>query len=197
MTGAARVPPDAGADDVARLGGVLARAFAAYPPVRWLLPDDDAYAAAGPELFGRIVARGLRDGEVWTDVDRRAVAVWLPPPAGASTAETPEARTPLAGVRVERAVRFVAVTARHLPDEPHWWLDSLGTEPHAHRRGAGRAAVAPVLARADAERMPVWLRTGAERNLEIYARLGFEVRSTFTVDADGPRWWMLRRAPAV
>jgi len=46
--------------------------------------------------------------------------------------------------------------ARHPHDPSHWYLFILGTEPAAQGRGLGSALLARVLARVDAERMPVY-----------------------------------------
>jgi GNAT superfamily N-acetyltransferase len=80
------------------------------------------------------------------------------------------------------------------PPEPHWYLGLLGTDPDRRRTGVARALLDPMLARADADRLPVFLETGIPQNLEIYARFGF-VQIAEAVVPSGPLVWGLLRTP--
>jgi ribosomal protein S18 acetylase RimI-like enzyme len=84
--------------------------------------------------------------------------------------------------------------ARHHPHERHWYLPVLGTDPAHQGRGVGSALLTPVLARADAEGLPVYLESSKEKNIPFYRRHGFEVVSTIRLE-DGPAIWPMLRTP--
>lgn len=69
-----------------------------------------------------------------------------------------------------------ATAEAHHPDEPHWYLATLGTDPSAQGRGIGSALLADVLERCDREATPAYLETETEANVAFYApRLRREV----------------------
>lgn len=61
------------------------------------------------------------------------------------------------------------------PREPHWYLDMVGVEPDAQRRGVGRALLDAFLARVDADGAPSYLETDRRENLALYARAAYRV----------------------
>ena len=75
-----------------------------------------------------------------------------------------------------------AVDAAH-PTKPHYYLAYLGVNPALQGRGIGAALLAPVLARADAERMPCYLENSNARNLPFYGRAGFRTVRELKVGA--------------
>jgi GNAT superfamily N-acetyltransferase len=82
---------------------------------------------------------------------------------------------------------------RDMPPE-HWYLMVLGVEPERQGQGVGGELIAPILERADGERLPCYLETMKERNVTFYKKHGFEV---VVEDAfpDGPPYWTMRREP--
>ena len=85
----------------------------------------------------------------------------------------------------------------HKRDVPaaHWYLMSLGVDPPRQGQGVGGRLIQPILARADAERLPCYLETMKERNLPFYRRHGFEVVVEDVIPKGGPRFWTMRRDP--
>jgi ribosomal protein S18 acetylase RimI-like enzyme len=64
----------------------------------------------------------------------------------------------------------------HHPGQPHWYLATLGVEPACWGRGAGRALLAALVAKADADATPAWLETDRPELERYYRGAGFEVR---------------------
>ena len=60
------------------------------------------------------------------------------------------------------------------PTEPHWYLPWMGVVPEAQGMGIGGALLHEGLARADADRLPVYLEATTRRSAAFYARHGFE-----------------------
>lgn len=76
------------------------------------------------------------------------------------------------------ARRWSAVSRQlreHHPGQPHWYLATLGVEPGAWRRGAGRALLADLLARVDADATSAYLETDRPELEPYYRGAGFAV----------------------
>ena len=76
---------------------------------------------------------------------------------------------------------------------PHWYLFLLAVDPARQGQGLPAEVLAPVLSRADAEGLPVYLDTHNPANPAYYARHGFAEAVHDVVD--GLRFWGLRREP--
>jgi ribosomal protein S18 acetylase RimI-like enzyme len=188
---------EARADELPALARLLARAFRADPAWRFIVPDDAGWERHGARIFELFLARSHEIGVVLTTAAGEGVATWIPPASRRPRLRTWVSerlrlawivrRRALAGLRLHRAI-----AAAH-PREPHWYLEYLGTDPRAQRRGHASAVIAPILARCDADGIPAFVATSTESNLAFYGRHGFAVVGE--VDAGRvPRTWLLRRA---
>ncbi len=183
---------------------MLGRAFFDDPLSVYLLPDEAKRARLLPWMYERIVRYGLRyDGEVLAThgaVD--GVAVWLPP----GLSHTPALRLVRVGLALTpikfglgAVGRFMAANhverlRMQLAPEPHWYLWLIGVEPAQQGRGTGSALIAPMIERADRDRLPCYLETHKERNLTFYRKHGFEVVHAADMPHGGPPFWCLKRA---
>lgn len=191
----------ASANDRDRVVATLTRAFRRDAIVRFLFPDDETYPDRAALFFGHYFDVRLAGGEVFVCGDDVAgAALWNPPGGnrmGRDFVEQHWQRTFVAAVEAEVLSRYEAfadVLDVMTPEQPHWYLGLLGTDPDRQRTGVARALLTPMLARADEEGLPVFLETGMQQNLAVYARFGFE-QTHGAVVADGPRVWGLLRAP--
>jgi GNAT superfamily N-acetyltransferase len=180
---------------------LLTRAFAHDAIVRFIFPDDETYAHRAGLFFGHYFDVRLAGGEVTVFGDDVAGAsLWTPPGGnrrGAAFVDEHWQRTVLDHLEPEEIARYEAfaeVLAAMTPREQHWYLGLLGTDPERRRTGVARALLDPMLARADADRLPVFLETGIPQNLEIYARFGFSQVAEAVVPS-GPIVWGLLRTP--
>lgn len=100
------------------------------------------------------------------------------------------------GWRVARrwAEVFEALGAHH-PEEPHWYLGTLGVDPPEQRRGCGRSLLGAWLATLAGDARPVHLETDRRENLAFYAGAGFAVEREIEI-LGVPVWCMRRPAPA-
>lgn len=178
----------------------IVRAFAADPLVRWFFPDDGTYVQRASTFFGLLFDGRVDDGNVYVAGDGAAVSMW-DPPGGGSIAQAELDRRwdsefePGAGPgERERLEAYEEAANAMMPPETSWYLGVLATDPDRRRRGLASAVIAPVLERADREGLVAFLETGANENLEFYARAGFEVAEEVVLP-DGPTLWGLRRSP--
>lgn len=69
----------------------------------------------------------------------------------------------------------------HHPGQPHWYLATLGVEPQHWGRGAGRALLADLVLRVDADAAPAYLETDRPELERYYRSAGFDVRERVQV----------------
>ena len=81
-----------------------------------------------------------------------------------------------------------------LPLAP-WVIKKVGTRKAARGKGLGKAMLAPVLAAADREGLPVYLENSNPANDGFYRSLGFERRGEFRVDETAPVVTTMWREP--
>ncbi|MDQ6617719.1 MAG: GNAT family N-acetyltransferase [Actinomycetota bacterium] len=190
----------AGLDDVRPLGAALARAFTEDPVMQWLVPAMRARNHRLPRMFAmELLYLYLPYDEVYTTRDLVGGALWAPPggwrtPLGSLVRALPRLVWTLRG-HMPAAMRSVTAIERIHPQEAHWYLAVVGTEPSYQHQGIGSALVAPVLERCDRDFIPAYLESSREDNLEFYQRLGFEVTGTLDLPGDGPRVWPMWREP--
>ena len=167
---------------------VLTAAFADDPVCRWLLPGDGVDAA---RVFRPVVEESAGQGELVVDPDGAAVAVWLRRGAGAPAGNGMPLPDELA-----RLTAFMILTEhRHPVGREHLYLAFLGVAPGAQGRGTGGSLLRERLARADAERVPVYLEASSSRSRPFYERHGFRTTGDPIVLPDGPRLWPMWREP--
>ena len=58
---------------------------------------------------------------------------------------------------------------------PHWYLVTIGTRKARQGQGLGGTLVEVGTSRADAAGVPCYLETATQRNVDFYAKRGFEV----------------------
>lgn len=187
-------------------GAMLARAFAEDPIFVHVLPD-----AGARVLFLRRFLAALARRSRWLSV----ASVTAPQLVGAALWKGPDLRelspeqltaTGLARIpdwldsaalaRFDRLFDAVeAALARDQPG-PFWYLGVVGVAPEWRGHGLASRLVAPTLARADREGLPVTLETAQPKNLPLYRRWGFEVLAELGPETTGgPTVWTMRRPP--
>ena len=193
---------DAAPEDRDRVIAVFTRAFAGDAIVRFLFADDATWTDRAERFFGHYFDVRLAGGEISVCEDGAVVgaSLWNPPGGnrrGPEFVEEHWQRTVVAAIDPDEVARyesFKKVLEAMTPEEPHWYLGLLGTEPDRQGAGVARALLTPMLARADADGLPVFLETGMPQNVAIYERFGFATTAESDVPS-GPRVWGMVRLP--
>ena len=197
------VPPIRRADEADRdeLAAALTRAFADDPVIAWLFPDESSRAIRTERTFQIYLRDTLRVGEVFTTADRTGASMWKPP--GKWKLEKLQLARQLPALAQAFGRRITAliqmenqVEALH-PDEPHWYLAVLGTDPVAQGKGIGAALLRQVTDRCDANGEAAYLESSKPDNVPYYERFGFKVTGEVTLGKhnDGATMWMMWRDP--
>ena len=79
------------------------------------------------------------------------------------------------------------------PEEPHWYLAVIGSDPTVRSKGYGHALMHSRLERCDAEYAPAYLESSNPDNVPYYTRFGFEVTSEIVLPSGGPTIWPMWR----
>lgn len=180
----------------------LTRAFADDPMMAHLLPDTGRRGRRLPAFLSGPQSHCLRYGEVWAVDDGSAVSCWLPPGrTSPTTGQALRGGLLLSGLRLGpsglsrlgRLTKVMDAAHEHAVPGPHWYLFLLAVDPEQQGRGLSGEVLRPVLERADADGLPVYLDTHNPANPAFYARYGFGQAATDVVD--GLRFWGLLRPP--
>ena len=188
--------------DVPALARALGRAFYDDPVMTWMQPDAGRRAAALAGFFGAMTRYHFLSGggaEVATaESGIGAAALWDPPGRWHHSSREQVAMLP-AVIRAFRghlgAGRALteAMQAVH-PEEPHWYLAIIGSDPTVRGSGCGHALMRSRLDRCDAEHAPAYLESSNPDNIGYYNRFGFEVTGEIVMP-DGPTLWPMWRQP--
>ncbi len=185
--------------------GVLVRAFADDPGLRFVLPDHADRDRLGSSLARAAIRFALGRGAPLTTPDTvRGVALWFPPdaaaPTGAELAESGIAGVPaqIGGAAWARLGPLLshldAFHPLHAP-EPHWYLAMLGVDPAWQRQGLGEALMTPVFAAADRDGLCCYLEAPTAGNARYDERRGFRVLAETDVPGSDVHVWLMRRDP--
>ena len=190
-------------DDVRELSRTLARAFYDDPVMIWLLPDEQPRTGQLYRLFATMtrhhhLARG--GVELACDGPRiGAAALWDPPNEWEETRWAQLAMTPtfirVFGARSMRGRAVQELMKREHPEEPHWYLGVIGSDPSVRGKGFGQALMRSRLDRVDAEHAPAYLESTKPENVPYYQRFGFEVTGEIVLPDEGPTMWPMWRQP--
>ncbi len=174
---------------------IFTMAFVDDPAMRWLMPDAGIYlknlGAAQMALGGRSLqhetAHVLDDGS--------AAAFWLPPGVGPDEEAmgTFVATVPPEAVRGDVA-GLADQMGKYHPEEPHWYLATLGVDIKAQGKGMGSILMKHALTRVDREHKVAYLESSNPRNVPFYERHGFEVIGRIKSGSSPVITPMLRRA---
>jgi len=183
--------------DIGAAAHSLAAAFYDDPVVSFSWPDSRKRFRRSERFFAGQIHTLWDRREVHALDDYSSVAVWarpdewqIPPKALLRVVAT----SVLTRVRVKALLEYLRTDALH-PEEPHWYLEFLGTVPDKQGKGLGARALAPGLARADEEGVPIWTWSSNRKNLAFYHRHGFEVLEERPFTAGGPPIFPIRRDP--
>jgi len=208
-TAPARAVRTATTNDVPGVARVLGRAFQSDPFFRWFFPDEclrraqTTRACALVAGFGHVPSGYTTVVESREDSARgpvvRGAALWAPPGASTEGFAVMLRSLPhwigLFGLsRLPEIARYTAELRASAPDEPHWHLSMLGTDPAARGTGVGAHLLRAGLARADADGVPVHLETMNSANLGYYERYGFRVVRTINDPRAPAAYCMVRPA---
>lgn len=187
--------------DLDRAAIVLGEAFAGYAWTRWTVDPHDHQSRITKLQRLTLEHVGLASGSVWVstvDDTIQSVAVWTDSAAPNASAPNPAIEQLTAGLEGSRHHASIAAErqlADWRPTQRHLHLGAVGTIPAMRGLGLARRTLAATLSLADNERVPAFLETSAESNIDFYATLQFEVVDHRPLADGGPDVWAMLRPP--
>ncbi|MGZ5395486.1 MAG: GNAT family N-acetyltransferase [Mycobacterium sp.] len=189
--------------DARQIGTVLARAFYDDPVTSWMLPDHRTRLKALTRAFTGLARHhflprggsevGRRDGPVG------AATLWDPPGQRKASRREELRMAPMMlwsfRSRVPALAQVQELMEEHHPEEPHWYLMLIGSDPSVRGAGFGQALMRSRLDRCDADRVPAYLENSNPKNEAYYLRFGFEVIGEIKLPDGGPSMWPMWREP--
>ncbi len=181
----------------------MGRAFYDDPVMVWVFPDRPARSAQLVRMFSTITrCHHLAGGGVEVACDGPgigAAALWDPPNRWQHSGREQLAMLPgfigVFGMRSGKA-RAIQEFMKHAhPEEPHWYLAAIGSDPSVRGLGFGQALMRSRLDRCDAEYCPAYLESSKPENVPYYERFGFTVTQEMQLPGGGPPLWAMWRSP--
>jgi GNAT superfamily N-acetyltransferase len=189
--------------DVRALSATLGRAFYEDPCMNWMLPDDRLRGKGLPRMFAILARRRYLAGggvEVATNGSEIGAATMWEPPGRPKQSRVEELLLMPAFLwvfqsRARAAQEVAALMEKVHPQEPHWYLLAIGSDPSVRGAGFGQALMRSRLDRCDAEDAPAYLENSNPKNEPYYLRFGFEVTGEIKLPDGGPSMWPMWRKP--
>jgi ribosomal protein S18 acetylase RimI-like enzyme len=188
--------------DVRALSRTLGRAFHDDPIMKWMLPDDARRAKALPRMWATMVRHHYLAGggaEVATHGSEVGAATLWDQPGRWQPTRREELLMAPAFLLVFRSKsadsqRIADIMKDKHPEEPHWYLLAIGSDPTVRGAGFGQALMRSRLDRCDAEHAPAYLESTREETVPYYMRFGFEVMGELKLPGGCPSMWPMWRA---
>ena len=199
MTDQAPIIEQSDIDDSGKIAEILGDAFQNDPCMNFVVPLPALYAS-----FYRLLAEELYfpRGLVFTDRERGAAAMWLPPGADR------DLRMSLRQIRLILRLVFKrglgvlpklqqaqTVMDENHPEAPHYYLQAIGVRRGYQGKGLGSALLKHMTMRVDAENMPCYLESSSPANVPLYQRHGFEITGETPIAEGGPPLVFMWREP--
>jgi ribosomal protein S18 acetylase RimI-like enzyme len=187
-------------EDVPALAEVAARAFVDDPLLCWLGDTRENRLNIGRHMLLADWRMNNRFGQIFCEDRQRGFAVWIPPKAEFSfwdhlSMVWEMSKAVKSTRRALNQWRLYRDIDKMHPKEDHYYLSFLGVDPVVQGKGLGGELIAPVLARADVEGMPIYLETNTEINLRFYQKHGFVIKDGLTSRDGAVQFWALWRDP--
>ncbi len=150
--------------DVAAITEMLVRAFDDDPVANYMFAGHRRRRRGLHSFFSTELGRHyLPHGHVYTTDDLSGAALWGPPDRERHPVQELLELLPTAPYLLSRhvlgALRLMFTVERLHPNEPHWYLFTLGTAPQRQGKGVGSALLRTVLRHVDREGQPAFLES--------------------------------------
>ena len=154
----------------------IASGFEADPVVRWCLPEEATRQEALSRFIDAYGGRAFEHDSAWTDEGFRGAALWLPPGVTPDEEEVQQVVTSTMPEEKQGPL-FAAMEelGSYYPEEPHWFLPTIGVDPAWQGRGIGSRLMKHAVDKCDDAGKRAYLESSNPRNISLYERHGFKV----------------------
>lgn len=190
----------AGSADQERVCATLARAFFDDPMLCFVLPDEATRVAKMPRVFRFLFKLAVPLGACHVTSGYEAATIWRPPGKWHVSlwdyiVNGPELLSVL-GTNTLKVLGAMDLLEKDHPKQPHWYLQTIGTDPDKQGKGFASLIMRHQLAVADAQGLPCYLESSKTSNIPIYQSFGFELTGEITLPNGPTLYPMWRNARA-
>ncbi|HEY2069442.1 MAG TPA: GNAT family N-acetyltransferase [Rhizomicrobium sp.] len=187
---------EATAADTEAVAQTLARSFYDDPVFSHFLPDDATRLAKLVRVWRILFRLGLPHKACFTTEGYESITLWRPPNGWHVSLLDYIINGPaligIFGTGLGRVLSTTGGMEKIHPHTPHWYLQTIGTDPAKQGKGYGGVIMRSQLAVADAAHLPCYLESSKDTNIPIYQSFGFQVTGEMQVP-DGPKIWPMWR----
>lgn len=185
-------------DDAGTVAQMLARAFFDDPLTSYFIPDETGRDRKLARMFRLLLRLAAPFNSCHVTSGNEAAAIWRPPgewhlPFWVYVTNAPDLLA-IFGAGALRVMSSMDIIEKRHPSKPHWYLQTIGTEPAKQGKGFGGIVLRHQLARADATGAACYLESSKPSNVPIYKNFGFDVTGEIKLP-DGPTLWPMWRNP--
>tara|TARA_B100000029_G_C17490415_1_gene928913 strand:+ start:342 stop:956 length:615 start_codon:yes stop_codon:yes gene_type:complete len=169
---------------------ILTQAFTGDPFFNWLFPDQQ-HQNKLQKWWAFLTHFGSTNPEWVLAVDemQSSASIWSKPKFNqvktnedSGEDDFRKLMETLVGNRLDSVFAVFQEVNSHIPDEPHWYLQAVGTRPEMQGRSKASELLRPVLSNCDETGIGAYLESTNPRNLSFYYRLGFTIRKELLMD---------------
>lgn len=193
-------------DKLKAASNVLSKAFHHDPIFSYLIPDTNERLKTLNHYFQHVIKYGLHYGELYSSPNLEGISVWFPPKNSSHTRWKAIKSGALAlPLKVKwkylalqnKIYKFSNNIHKKLVPYPHWYLSLIGVGPKDQNKGYGRQLLSTPIKKIDLERIPIYLETNTETNVEIYRHFGFHILQKVVIPGTKIFHWSLLRNPII
>jgi GNAT superfamily N-acetyltransferase len=169
----------------------------------WLLPDPATRLGRLNRMFATIIGiESLPFGGVDMACASQEIlggAIWMPPgrwqPGLLGKIRAAPRHWRAVATAEIRAARLGHALSRDHPEEPHWYLKSIGIDPSCQGRGAAGVLLRSRLEQCDRKGQPAYLEASKPEGVPLYERFGFRPAGNVRMPAGAPPLTKMWRSP--
>ena len=182
---------------------ILSHAFQDYPIYTYLFPDDSDRECKSSYIFQYLIHYGLLYGEGHaTSLNLEGITVWFSPNYAHETLWRKIKSGAISlffKLKREESKKLISLDKylsslhKRLVPFRHWFLQLIGVDPLAQRRGFGTNLLRYMIKKTAQENLPIYLETQKKANINFYSYQGFKIINESVIPGtEIPNWCMIK-----
>ncbi len=183
---------------------ILGKAFFDDPVFIYVIPDNKGREKKMKYIFKMMISLGVRYGETYATSNLEGIVIWLP----FKKYKQKIIRFIRCGaislifrLGIKTLKKFLIIDElnkkahlQYAPNE-HWYIVNIGIDPKYQGKGFGSMLMRHMIEKIDNQRLPIYLETLTEININFYKKFRFKVMGNLIIPGTNIReYFMLRES---